>query len=106
VTLVSTSLVNIVGVARIAHLLHLSLAETLPWGRLASILACAVVAALPVLWITRAFAQPIVALAIGGAAYGAVYFGLSYLVRLKADPDEYRPLHPGAVSVESGFSRT
>ena len=106
VTLVSTSLVNIVGVARIAHLLHLSLAETLPWGRLASILACAIVAAMPVLWITRAFAQPIVALAIGGAAYGAVYFGLSYLVRLKADPDEYRPLHPGAVSVESGFSRT
>jgi O-antigen/teichoic acid export membrane protein len=108
VTLVSTLLVNIVGVARIAHLLHLSLADTLPWARLAAILACAVVAALPVLWVTHAFTpQPVVALGMSGVAYGAVYFGLSYLVRLKADPnEEYRPLQPGTVSVESGFSRT
>jgi O-antigen/teichoic acid export membrane protein len=35
VTLVSTLLVNIVGVGRIAHLLHVPLAAALPWGRLA-----------------------------------------------------------------------
>ena len=108
VTLVSTLLVNIVGVARIAHVLHLSLADALPWRRLASILACAVVAALPVMWISRASGlRPIVALGAGGAAYAAVYFGLSYLmVRLMSPTDEYRPLQPGPVSVESGFSRT
>jgi O-antigen/teichoic acid export membrane protein len=102
VTLVSTLLVNLVGVARIAHLLHLSFAETLPWGRLAAIFACAVVAALPVLWITRALAlRPMIALVASSAAYAAFYFGLSYLlVRLKADST-------GAlIAVQSGFSRT
>jgi O-antigen/teichoic acid export membrane protein len=88
VTLVSTMLVNVVGVARIAHLLHLSFTETLPWTRLAGIFACAGIAAVPVVWIAREWAlQPIVGLAAGGAAYALVYFGLSYLmVRLKADP--------------------
>jgi hypothetical protein len=105
VTLVSTLLVNLVGVARIARLLHLTPAEALPWGRLAGILACAVVAALPVLWVTREFAlPPIVALGAGGAAYAAVYFGLSHLiVRWKARTAEYRPIQPGAISAESGF---
>ena len=108
VTLVSTLLVNIVGVARIAHRLQLSLADTLPWSRLAGTLACAVVAALPVMWMTRASGlRPIVALGAGGAAYAVVYFGLSYLmVRLLSPTEEYRPLQPGAVSVESGFSGT
>jgi hypothetical protein len=90
VTLVSTLLVNLVGVARIARLLHLSFADTLPWGRLAAIFGCALVAALPVVWITReSGVRPIVALGAASAAYAAVYFGLSYLmVRLKADPTE------------------
>jgi O-antigen/teichoic acid export membrane protein len=97
VTLVSTLLVNLVGVARIARLLHLSCAETLPWGRLAGIFACAVVAALPALWIAHASTlQPIVALGVGGAAYAAVYFGLSYLqVRLKADTDDHLRMQAG-----------
>jgi O-antigen/teichoic acid export membrane protein len=100
VTLVSTLVVNLVGVARIARLLHLSFAESLPWGRLGGIFACAVAAALPVLWITReSMLTPIAALAIGGAAYAAVYFGLSYLVRLKAPAGTL-------VGVESGFSQT
>jgi O-antigen/teichoic acid export membrane protein len=109
VTLVSTLLVNVVGVARIARLLHLSLAEALPWGRLAGTFACAVVAALPVLWITHEFAlRPIVALGMSSASYAAVYFGLSYLlVRLKADPtDDYGRLQAGTVPVGSGFSET
>jgi O-antigen/teichoic acid export membrane protein len=132
VTLVSTLLVNIVAVARIAHLLHLSLAETLPWGRLAGILACAVVAALPVIWITHEFTlQPVVTLGSGGIAYAAVYFGLSYVVVREKTPasasldseeatatprrsapaareggdstTEYRPIQPEAVSAESGL---
>jgi len=103
VTLVSTSLVNLVGVARIAHLLHLSFADTLPWSRLGGTFLCALVAALPVIWIAREWApQPIVALAASGLAYGVVYFGLSYLATasfgLKPDTTD--------VVVVSGFSRT
>jgi O-antigen/teichoic acid export membrane protein len=113
VTLVSTLLVNLVGVARIARLLHLSFAETLPWGRLAAIIACAVMAALPVVWITREWGvHPAVALGTSAATYAAVYFGLSYLiesylVRLKSDPiDDYRRMQAGTVPVGSGFSET
>ena len=60
------------------------------------------------MWITRASGlRPIVALGAAGAAYAVVYFGLSYLmVRLMSPTEEYRPLQPGAVSVESGFSGT
>jgi len=98
VTLVSTMLVNLVGVARIAHLFHLSFSDALPWSRLAGIFARAGIAAVPVVWIARAWAlQPIVGLAVGGAAYAIVYFGLSYLVLLKADT---------TAPVVSGFSRT
>lgn len=80
VTLVSTTLINLVGVARIAHLLHLSFAETLPWSRLAGIFLRAGVAAVPVLWLTHEMTlQPIVELAAGSASYAVVYFGLSYL---------------------------
>ena len=89
VTLVSTMLINLVGVARIAHLLQLSFRESLPWMRLAGIFARATVAAIPVVWVSRTWApHPLIALALGGAAYGVIYFGLSY------------------VSVGSGFSRT
>jgi len=88
VTLVSTMLINFVGVARIAHLLHLSFSEALPWSRLAGIFARASIATVPVVWLTREWSlQPLVGLMAGGAAYGVTYFGLSYLmVHLKADP--------------------
>jgi hypothetical protein len=90
VTLVSTMLVNLVGVGRIAHLLHLSFRETLPWSRLAAIFARAGIAAVPVLWIAREWAlRPLVGLAAASAAYAIVYFGLSYgIVRLKGDATE------------------
>ena len=108
VTLVSTLLVNLVGVGRIAHLLHLPFTHTLPWSRLAGIFVRAGVAAVPVIWLTRATAlQPMVALGASGVTYAVVYFGLSYLaglkderVRLQADPTAT------LVPVESGFSRT
>jgi hypothetical protein len=109
VTLVSTTLVNLVGVARIARLLHLSFADTLPWSRLGGIFLRAGVAALPVIWIAREWApQPIVALAASGSAYGVVYFGLSYLiVRLKADTTESIATESAASeSVAAAFSRT
>jgi O-antigen/teichoic acid export membrane protein len=88
VTLVSTLLVTLVGVGRIAHLLHLPFSHSLPWARLAGIFLRAGVAAVPVLWLTRELTlPPVVALGASGAAYAVVYFGSSYLmVRLNADP--------------------
>lgn len=127
VTLVSTSIVTLVGVARIAHLLHLSLRQTLPWARLAGIFARAGIAAVPVVWIAREWAlHPIVGVIAGGAVYGLVYFGLSWMVRLQtpasasssASKSTARPRRnsPGAseggdaagtlMPVESSFSRT
>jgi O-antigen/teichoic acid export membrane protein len=91
VTLVSTLLVNLVGVGRIAHLLHLPFSTTLPWRRLAGIFVRAGVAAVPVVWLTRGLAlPPVVAVGASGVTYAVVYFGLSYVMergaaRLKAD---------------------
>jgi hypothetical protein len=79
VTLVSTALVNAVGVAKIARLLHVPIGKALPWSRLGGIFARAGIAAVPVLWLTHELTLPPVAgLLAGGAVYGAVYFGLSY----------------------------
>jgi O-antigen/teichoic acid export membrane protein len=79
VTLLSTALINVIGVARIARLLHVSFREALPWSRLGGIFARAAVAAVPVLWLTRELTlAPVVGLIAGGAVYGATYFALSY----------------------------
>jgi O-antigen/teichoic acid export membrane protein len=105
ITLVSTLLVTLVGVWRIASLLHLSFSHTLPWSRLTGIFLRAVAAAVPVIWLTRESSlTPVVALGASATSYAIVYFGLSCLadlkaggVRLKADSSD---------AVESGFSRT
>jgi O-antigen/teichoic acid export membrane protein len=109
VTLVSTLLVNIVGVARIAHLLQLSFADALPWGRLMAIFASAVIAALPVVWITREWGvHPVVALGASAAVYAGIYFGLSYLMlRLKAEPtDDDRRIQAGTQRLQHPASIT
>jgi len=79
VTLLSTALVNILGVARIARLLHLTFSNSLPWSQLGGIAARAGIAALPVLWLTRETTlSPVVGLVAGGVVYAAIYFALSY----------------------------
>jgi O-antigen/teichoic acid export membrane protein len=79
VTLLSTALVNFVGVARIAHLLHVSFSQALPWSRLGGIALRAGIAAVPVVFITRDTAlSPVLGLVIGGGVYGGIYFALSY----------------------------
>ena len=106
VTLVSTMLVNLVGVGRIAHLLHLSFRETLPWSRLAGIFARAGVAAVPVLWIGHEWTlRPLVGLAAATGAYAIGYFGLSYgIVSLKADAtEEPGRVQAGTVSAAPAF---
>ena len=78
VTLISTAAVKALGVIRLARLLHVPVAEALPWASLGGITIRAVVAALPVLWITHyASLHPLAGLIVGGAAYGATYLLLS-----------------------------
>jgi O-antigen/teichoic acid export membrane protein len=79
VTLLSTAIVNLVGVAKIARLLHVPLSEALPWSRLGGVVARAGIAALPVLWLTRELVlSPVAGLMAGGVVYGTIYFALSY----------------------------
>jgi len=79
VTLLSTALINAVGVMRIAYLLRVSPAHALPWARLAGIFARAGLAAIPVLALAREVTlTPAVGLVVGSLLYGAGYFGLTY----------------------------
>lgn len=79
VTLIGTMFVKLLGVARVARLMHVPIWEALPWSRLATIVVRAAVAAAPVWWLTRNVTMPpLAALLAGGAIYGATYFGLAY----------------------------
>ena len=80
VTLIGTMLVKLIGVVRIASLMHVSIWESLPWARLGAITARAAVSAVPVWWLTRNVEMPpLVGLLAGGAIYTVVYFGLAYI---------------------------
>lgn len=79
VTVLATSLVKVIGLARIARLMDLGIGDILPWGRLAGIAACAVVAVGPAYVIGREFVMPpLVALMSVGLTYGAAYAILAY----------------------------
>jgi O-antigen/teichoic acid export membrane protein len=80
VTLVATSIVRVLSIARIAHLLDVPLARILPWGKLAGIALCAVAAAPLAYWISRtAPGHRMVVLLASGAAYWIVYAGIVYV---------------------------
>ena len=51
VTLLAMAVVKVLGVVRIAQLMHVGVREALPWGRLTRIAVLSVVSALPVLWL-------------------------------------------------------
>jgi O-antigen/teichoic acid export membrane protein len=99
VTLLSTALVNMLGVARIARLLHLRFRESLPWSQLGGIAARAGIAALPVLWLTRETTlSPVVGLVASGAVYAAVYFALSYGSNIAT---RFLPSSPGEAALQA-----
>lgn len=85
VTLLGTMFVKVVGVFRVASLMHVPAGEALPWGRLSAITLRAGVAAAPTWWAAHAMTMPpLAALVAGGAIYAAAYFGLSYASAIAA----------------------
>lgn len=79
VTLTATVVAKGLALRRIATLLHVRMAEVLPWAPLGRIGARAVAAAVPAWVLARVFAgTPWLAFVSGGIAYAAVYFTLSY----------------------------
>jgi len=82
VTLAATVIVKTLAVARISRLMHLPLREALPWRRLATATACAAVAAIPVLAVSKVLMlSPMPALIAAAAtyalAYGALYMAVN-----------------------------
>jgi O-antigen/teichoic acid export membrane protein len=79
VTLLSTALVRVIGVARIACLMGVGLGTVLPWKRLATTAAYAVIAAAPAFWFAHTVSLPrLLVLMCAGAIYGVTYVGLCY----------------------------
>lgn len=75
--LAATAATRAVAIGRIAHLMGVGLSAVLPWRPLAATTACALLAAVPAVWLVREVPMPpFVALVSGAAIYGAVYAGL------------------------------
>jgi O-antigen/teichoic acid export membrane protein len=83
VTLLATSAVRVLSIARIGYLLKAPLTKVLPWGDLTAIALCAIAAAPPAYWLSRysSWPRPIV-LVVAGALYWVVYAVIAYAVFL------------------------
>jgi O-antigen/teichoic acid export membrane protein len=79
VTLLATTAVRILSIARIAHLLKAPLTGILPWRHLAGIALCALAAGVPAYWLSRTSTLPRpVVLVAAGALYWGVYAAIAY----------------------------
>lgn len=79
VTLLATTAVRIISIARIAYLLKAPLTNILPFAHLAGIAVCAIAAAVPAYWLSRTSTLPRpVVLVSAGALYWAVYGAITY----------------------------
>jgi O-antigen/teichoic acid export membrane protein len=86
-TLVAAMAVKAAAVVRISRLMGLSLADALPWRRLATAATCAGVAALPTIALARnAQLPPLAALPIAALVYTAAYALLCYAIGRAARP--------------------
>jgi O-antigen/teichoic acid export membrane protein len=76
--LAATAATRVIAIGRIARLLRVGPSAVLPWKGLAITAACALVAAVPALWLARGALplSPIGALLGGAALYATVYAGL------------------------------
>jgi O-antigen/teichoic acid export membrane protein len=79
VTLLSTAVVRVAGMTRIARLLGIGLGAVMPWTRLAVTALYAVIAAVPTFWFAQATSLPRVLVLLGAAVmYAATYAALCY----------------------------
>jgi O-antigen/teichoic acid export membrane protein len=89
VTLLAVTVTKLLGVVRIAWLMHVGPREALPWGRLVRIAALSGIAAIPVVWLeSRVAWHPLVTFFVGGAIYSGGYALLSYgpMLRSRLQP--------------------
>jgi O-antigen/teichoic acid export membrane protein len=79
VTLMATTIVRILSIARIAQLFEVPLRRILPWRHLAGIAVCAIVAGVPAFWLSRTLTVPRpVVLVAAGAMYWITYGAIVY----------------------------
>lgn len=97
VTVIATVFVKLIGVVRITRLMHVPLAEALPWTRLAGLALLAVAATAPAIWVRQELSlPPLVSFGVIAAVYGGAYFlmayaGHVYQARVNAKPKESSP---------------
>jgi O-antigen/teichoic acid export membrane protein len=79
VVLISTFVVRVIGLVRIARLLDTGLATVLPWARLVTTAVCSVISAAPTMWFANSttLPRPLV-LACAAGLYAATYAALCY----------------------------
>jgi O-antigen/teichoic acid export membrane protein len=79
VVLLSTAIARMAGVVRIARLFGVGAGDALPWRRLATTAAYALLAAVPTFWFAQAASLPrLLILVCAAALYGATYIVLCY----------------------------
>jgi O-antigen/teichoic acid export membrane protein len=76
VSLVATSLAKAMAVVTIARLMHVGLADVLPWRRLGAAAVHAAVPVVPAWWATRASVSLLTALTFSAAVYGTTFAAL------------------------------
>jgi O-antigen/teichoic acid export membrane protein len=89
VTVLAMTIVKMLGVVRIAQLMHVGPLEALPWRSLARIAAVSVISAVPVLWLQRHVTwHPMITFFAGGALYVSGYALLSFgpMIRARLQP--------------------
>jgi O-antigen/teichoic acid export membrane protein len=87
VTLLATAVVKTIAVARISRLMAVRLSHALPWRRLATAAACAALAGIPTVWITRSASMvPVVTLAVAALTYALGYAALYFTVGRRTRP--------------------
>ncbi len=87
VTLFATLVVKSAAIVRISRLMGVRLADALPWTRLITAAACAVIAAMPALILVKGVTpHPVVALLMAAPLYGFTYAALYYAFGRHAQP--------------------
>ena len=91
VTLLSTALVRIIGLARIARLFGLGFATVLPWKELARTALYATLAAIPAYWVAEITPLPrLLVLLCAAAVYAVTYFALCFGIAFRISPFAFR----------------